>query len=131
MLIATTAYATTLKAPTNGEIKGEITDILQPTSQQLSNPTPQNLKDYLSEAVTKYGGNYYQLYNVIQCESSWNPNAKNPTSSAFGIAQFMPSTFNDYCGGDYKNPYDQIKCMVIAFTDNKQHWWECWKMLNN
>ena len=131
--IASTALATTTAAPTISETKAQITDPTQPTSYQLNNPTPQNLKDYLGKVVVKYGNgdDLYTLSNLIQCESGWNPNAHNPTSAAFGIAQFMPSTFSGYCGGNYFNPYDQIKCLVIAWTANKQNWWaaskNCWE----
>ena len=129
VVLAATVLGQTTKAPTISETEGQVTATLQPTSLQISNPTPQNLKLYLAEAVTKYGGNYNLIYSVITCESNWNPIAKNPDSAAFGVAQFMPSTFKGYCGGDYNNPYDQIKCMVIAFTDNMQGQWECFKIL--
>ena len=33
------------------------------------------------------------LGSIISCESSWNPNAKNPNSTAFGLCQMIDSTF--------------------------------------
>ncbi len=36
------------------------------------------------------------LCQLIKHESSWNPNAKNPTSSAFGLFQFLKSTWKSY-----------------------------------
>lgn len=133
MLIATTALASTTQAPTISEHKGEVTDIPQPTSQQLESVSSNDLKDYLAQLVTKYGGNYYELYQVIQCESGWRANAQNPTSPAHGIAQFFPSTFNNNCTGNYHNPYDQLQCFVITFTEGHQGWWSsseyCWGYL--
>ena len=90
----------------------------------------------MAQVVAIYGGNFYQLYKVIQCESSWNKEAKNPNSAAYGISQFMPSTFNGWCGGDFKNPYDQIKCLVVAWSGGYDYWWNasrgCWgNYLNN
>lgn len=35
------------------------------------------------------------LYKLINFESSWNPQAKNPKSGARGLIQFMPSTAAD------------------------------------
>jgi hypothetical protein len=89
------------------------------------------LKEHLAQQVVKYGGNFYQLYKVIDCESSWNPNAKNPNSTATGLAQFLDGTFDGYCGGNKDDPKAQIHCLVVAWSGNKQHWWSesegCWK----
>ena len=132
---ASIALASTITAPTISETKGKVTDTLQPTSIQTQQPTPQHLKEYLASVVAQYGGNYYLLAKVIQCESSWDSKAKNPDSSASGPAQFLTSTFNGYCKGEKDNPYDQIKCLVLAWNDKKEHWWSeskyCWAPLMN
>lgn len=45
------------------------------------------------EAVAKdIGANSKQLYDLINFESKWNPQAKNPNSSARGLIQFIDST---------------------------------------
>ncbi len=40
------------------------------------------------------------LHDLWMKESNWRPNAHNKSSGAFGIAQFLPSTW-----GNYKFPY--------------------------
>lgn len=39
------------------------------------------------------GGEWDNLYALIQKESSWNPKAQNPTSTAYGLFQFLDSTW--------------------------------------
>jgi hypothetical protein len=42
------------------------------------------------------GGQWDALSKLVQKESSWNPNAKNPSSSAFGLFQFLDGTWGAY-----------------------------------
>lgn len=53
-------------------------------------------------------GHWPELKDLVQRESSWNPQADNPESSAYGLFQFLDSTWDDY-GGLTKNPYKQIR----------------------
>lgn len=51
---------------------------------------------------------------LIQRESSFKIDAKNPTSTAFGMAQFLKSTRNNYAkkfgyNPDTTNPFEQIR----------------------
>ena len=89
-------------------------------------PRTKQLKLALGSFVSKYGGNYFELYDTVVCESNWNENAKNPKSTASGISQFLDSTFKQYCEGDKKNPFDQLECMVKMFSEGKSFHWECW-----
>jgi len=41
---------------------------------------------------------------LIQKESSWNPNAQNPTSTAYGLFQFLNSTWGSVGGTKTSNP---------------------------
>jgi hypothetical protein len=131
VLIATGAFADTILAPTMGNSKGQNTDITQPSFYRIQQPTPQNLKLFLAEEVSKYGGQYGVLLKVLECESSLNTTARNPKSTASGVAQFLDSTWNKYCKGDKDNPYDQIHCFVIAWAEGYERWWNeskpCWK----
>jgi SLT domain-containing protein len=42
------------------------------------------------------GAQWQSLYALWQGESGWNPRADNPTSTAYGIPQFLASTARQY-----------------------------------
>lgn len=78
------------------------------------------------------------LTELVRRESGFNPNAKNPTSTAYGYGQFLASTRANYekkMGLNYNNPVDQLVMMAqyvkdryktpqnaVAFWD-KNHWY--------
>lgn len=130
-LIATMAMATTSIAPTISENKGKIPLTTQTTFYRSYKANSDDLKAYLSQLVAQYGGNYYQLYRVIDCESGWRPDVYSRGNISYGIAQFTPDTFAGYCSGDYKNPYDQLKCMVLMWNKNLQKRWDCFRYIYN
>jgi peptidoglycan hydrolase-like protein with peptidoglycan-binding domain len=37
------------------------------------------------------------LWQIVNHESSWNPRAKNPSSTAFGLFQLLKGTWKQYC----------------------------------
>jgi len=66
--------------------------------------------------------------SIITKESGWNPEAKNPVSTAHGLGQFLDSTWNNVnkaLGGnlDRNNPYDQIDAFTyLLSTEGYCHW---------
>jgi hypothetical protein len=79
---------------------------------------------YLKENVPRQELNCY--FKIIDKESKWNPLAQNPKSTAFGIGQFLNSTWSLV---DYKktnDPYDQIDAMIkyvkLIYGDGCQAW---------
>jgi len=61
--------------------------------------TPYDLQ-LLNDIAVRLGVAYEDLFNLINFESGFNPQAKNPNSSARGLIQFIDSTakqlgFND------------------------------------
>lgn len=83
------------------------------------------LQAYAKSLLGKFGWAASQMAPLIKLwnkESGWNPNAQNPTSSAYGVAQFLDSTWGsftypktsdgrkqvydglEYIGGDYGSP---------------------------
>lgn len=54
------------------------------------------------------GSQFGSVDYIFTRESGWNPNAKNPTSSAYGIPQFLDSTWGPF-GGKTSNPSQQIR----------------------
>lgn len=56
-------------------------------------------------------GHWGELNNLVSQESSWSPSADNPTSTAYGLFQFLDDTWKSGYGGlrrPTNNPYKQI-----------------------
>jgi len=49
------------------------------------------------------------LDHLVKLESHWNNRAQNPSSKAYGIFQFLPSTWGNYGIKKTSNPFLQIK----------------------
>jgi soluble lytic murein transglycosylase-like protein len=82
-------------------------------TESRANPTGyQTATDSISKAISSLGVSQDWLYPTLELvarESSFNPNAKNPTSSARGLFQFLDGTRADYGGNgvDWNDPYQQ------------------------
>jgi TP901 family phage tail tape measure protein len=68
------------------------------TGEQASGNVQQLVKAVASKYGWDGGSEWNALYALIQKESSWNPTAQNPTSSAYGLFQFLNSTWGPYGG---------------------------------
>ncbi|MGY1591937.1 transglycosylase SLT domain-containing protein [Geodermatophilus sp. SYSU D00708] len=71
---------------------------------------------YKNHALGQVGGNRTQfgcLDQLWERESGWNPNAQNPTSTAYGIPQFLDSTWAMTGIRKTSDPYRQIKAGLI------------------
>jgi hypothetical protein len=71
---------------------------------------------YPAYALSKLGGNQAQfscLQNLWGKESGWNPNAKNPSSTAYGIPQFLDSTWAGTGIAKTSDGYRQIDAGLI------------------
>lgn len=82
-------------------------------------------------------GDLTRLMALFSCESGGNPRAKNPSSSASGLGQFLNGTWNRWApraaafyGFDNPNRfmgYDSILTTVyLAKVDSFSHW-RCWR----
>lgn len=107
-LNAPAAQQGTLTGPVAGPVSAVPTSALQQYAQQLSDST--------------FGaGQFPALNQVIQKESSWNPAAANPTSSASGLGQFLTSTSQQYGLGPVAanaSPQDQLQA-VVKYIQNR------------
>lgn len=54
------------------------------------------------------GAQWSALSELVSRESSWNPRAQNPTSSAYGLFQFLDSTWSSVGGRKTSDPGKQI-----------------------
>lgn len=53
------------------------------------------------------GGEWNALVELVNRESSWNNTAQNPTSTAYGLFQFLDSTWGGYGVAKTSNPTQQ------------------------
>ena len=90
-------------------------DFLQP-SLEIPEPTQkqETIQDYARKKVSDrwYKKQFQYLDNIIQVESGWVATAKNPTSTAYGIGQFLIGTWDDVGCVKSSNPKYQIDCMI-------------------
>ncbi|TFV61646.1 UNVERIFIED_ORG: lytic transglycosylase domain-containing protein [Bacillus sp. AZ43] len=70
---------------------------------------------YKEYAMSKVGSasEFSCLENLWGKESGWNPNAQNPTSTAYGIAQFLDSTWAGTGIAKTSDGYRQIDAGLI------------------
>ena len=98
-----------------------------------------DLEGYLWETADKYNVDYEKMWNLIQCESAWNPQAEGDEGKAFGLLQFHKPTFEFYCDKykhsdySYYNPENQITLAVEMISNGlgKEHWKNCSQQLKN
>lgn len=71
------------------------------------------------------GRQWDSLSKLINKESSWNPNAQNPTSTAYGLFQFLNSTWGSY-GAKTSDPAGQaragMKYIQQRYGDPEKAW---------
>jgi hypothetical protein len=82
-----------------------------------------------------YGSQFGAIDSIFTRESGWNPNAQNPTSTAYGIPQFLNATWAAY-GGKTSDPGRQIRAGIQYMKDrygspnganafwNSHHWYD-------
>lgn len=67
------------------------------------------------------GGEWDALYNLIMGESGFNPNAQNPTSTAYGLFQFLNSTWGAVGASKTSDPWGQtaagLKYIAMSYGD--------------
>jgi Transglycosylase SLT domain len=71
-------------------------------------------------------GEWSCYFQIIDKESKWNPLAQNPTSTAFGIGQFINNTWEVVDSEKTSNPYYQIDAMIkyvkLIYGDGCNAW---------
>jgi hypothetical protein len=72
-----------------------------------------SFQDYALSKLGGDGGQFSCLENLWGKESGWNPNAQNPSSTAYGIPQFLDSTWAGTGIGKTSDGYRQIDAGLI------------------
>jgi hypothetical protein len=83
---------------------------------------PQTFQQHMSQAVQRGVDSSWVplLSEIVKKESSFNPNAKNPKSTAYGYGQFLSSTRSNYekkTGLSYSDPVNQLIMMAQYVKD--------------
>lgn len=81
-------------------------------------------------------GDEWNAFNkLVMMESGWNNTAQNPTSTAYGIGQFLDSTWGGYGAHKTSDPRQQIEAMIRYIQarygdplnalkhENSSHWY--------
>jgi hypothetical protein len=74
-------------------------------------------QDYALSKLGGDGGEFSCLESLWGKESGWNPNAQNPSSTAYGIPQFLDSTWAGTGIGKTSDGYRQIDAGLIYITN--------------
>lgn len=76
--------------------------------------TSQHIKVYAFEKVlNRFGDEQWSYFNdLIKRESKWNSEAKNSRSTAYGLGQFLDSTWATVGCKKTSNQYKQIDCTI-------------------
>lgn len=94
-------------------IAGLILLLLPSDTLSYTNPQKPSVKEYARKMIdTTFPGEWRYFDQLIQRESNWNPVAQNATSTAFGLGQFLNSTWKTVGCVKTKDPYIQIDCAV-------------------
>lgn len=87
-------------------------------------PTKDEIKKYIILESDKHGINPVTALRIANCESGFDRTAKNPSSTAAGIYQFLDSTWNNYCIGNKLDSYASVDCFMKYYKQHKS-WWVC------
>lgn len=83
-------------------------------TDELNTYRSPNIKVYAFEQVlNRWGDNQWFYFNdLINRESKWNSEAKNPYSTAYGIGQFLNSTWESVGCEKTDDKYVQVDCTI-------------------
>lgn len=89
-----------------------------------------SLKDYARLKATEKGIDPDQFAKLIACESEWKVDARNPSSSAKGLLQYLDGTWQETKsfkeGSSQFNAYASIDEAVIDLANGEAwRWSEC------
>lgn len=79
------------------------------------------LKGIAQQLFSRFGwgaGEWSAFDQLITKESNWDPTAKNPSSTAYGLGQFLDTTGAEYPGSRSSNPVAQL-IATMQYVRNK------------
>ncbi|MDL2203514.1 transglycosylase SLT domain-containing protein [Brucella intermedia] len=80
-----------------------------------------SIQQAIMQAANRYGIDPSALMRIAQIESGGNPNAKNPTSSAGGLFQFIDGTAKQYGLQNRYDPFQASDAAARLARDNSSY----------
>lgn len=86
------------------------------------------IKEYAyNQVILTWDESHWNSFNsIIQRESEWNPKSKNPKSTAYGLGQFLDSTWKGVGIEKTSDPEIQIQATILyiqkRYGDPKKAW---------
>lgn len=105
--------------------------VLSVSAQTLD--SKDQIKDYAIEQSYIWDVRVSMFLGIIESESNFEKDAKNPNSTASGVMQYLNSTFLNYCVKKFQlanslaeknDPKIQIDCAVRMLANGGAHHWE-------
>ena len=95
--------------------------------------TERTVEEMIIDASNEYGVHPLVPLNIAYCESGFDETAKNSSSTASGVFQFIRTTWNNHCFGDVYNAQDNVECAVKQIALGNIGFWsesyDCWRYL--
>jgi membrane-bound lytic murein transglycosylase MltF len=84
------------------------------------NPSKPDIKTYsIQKVLEEFGGGQWTYFNdLIYRESKWDSKAQNRYSTAFGLGQFLNSTWKTVGCTKTLDPYIQVDCTIKYVKQN-------------
>lgn len=103
------------------------------TVKSVKQELKEKIAQYIELASEERGVNPLLVLEIVRSESNFDPQAKNPRSSASGVMQYVNGTFKAYCIDKYEltdtmadknNPIIQIDCAIEMLKEKNgwRHW---------
>ena len=99
--------------------EAEPPSITPPVEAPLDLNNKDDLKTFArNKVIEKWGEGEWEAFEaIVQKESSWNPNAKNPRSTAYGLGQFLKATQRSYGIEGVSDPERQLEATMRYISD--------------
>lgn len=104
--------------------RSEVRNVL-PVNEDKELKDPKEVRQYVGAIAEREGLNVDRVDTVISCESKFNIYARNKTSTAKGLAQFLDGTWRNNCKGDVFNAQHNTRCFMDNFKKYPSWWEQC------